>query len=264
MSVELNRLEVKNPYFESINKVTHLSDIKDKELFAYHKSYLLINIGEMEISHKKKSLEKTPKISLSPPRSYPITYNKKANTVYYLMPLHPLGFYKLIQKEVSALDNKTYELNRIINEAILEKLYNKIKLAKTLNEIEVLLYSFFKSEFSKLESTPIDDIIQYILDKKGIVTLNEILEKSSYSSRTLNRYFKKYIGITPALYIRLVKFNDLMFQLHISKTFNDLVLIYDFYDQTHLTKDFLKFANIKPSEYFGPNHKLLHQLFSNN
>lgn len=233
-------------------------------MFAYYKSYLLIDFGGIEIVKENQSPKKISKISISPPRSYPISYNKKANTSFYLIPLSPLAFYKLTQKDVSILDKKEYPLNNIVNNKATEKLYNNISQVKTLNEVETLLINFFNLEFKKITTTPIDDIIQFILDKKGGVTLKEVLEKSNYSSRTLNRYFKKYIGITPALYIRLVKFNDLMFQLHISKTLNDLILVYNFYDQTHITKDFLKFANIKPSEYFGPNHKLLHQIFSSN
>jgi len=69
--------------------------------------------------------------------------------------------------------------------------------------------------------------------------------------------------MTVGRYIRLVKFNSLLELLHQQCPVTTVVMTHNFFDQTHLTRDFKLFSGISPGMYTGPNYKLLHQALSN-
>lgn len=262
MSFNLERLEVKdNLYYNSVNKVTYYSDIKDGgEMFAYDKSCLIIDFGGMQLKLKNDAIVETPKICLMPAREDYFTYTKKSGTSFYMFPLGPLGFYKLTKHNLDKNKDVVFPLSNIVSNDKVSKLYDLVSNSNSLDEVNDHVGAFLKEQIGELPITPIDDIVELIQKVRGQINFNDIVDKTQYSERTLNRYFKKYIGMSPALFIRLVKFNALTYQLYFEKKISEIVKTFDFYDQTHLTKDFIRFANIKPSEYLGPHYKLIHEL----
>lgn len=82
--------------------------------------------------------------------------------------------------------------------------------------------------------------------------LGKICDLFSVSPRWLDRNFKKYIGVSPKYYYRIVRFNQLLTVLYPeNQKINWISLVNDFgyFDQAHLIKEFKYFTGMAPDQY---------------
>ncbi|MEM9546755.1 MAG: helix-turn-helix transcriptional regulator [Bacteroidota bacterium] len=91
---------------------------------------------------------------------------------------------------------------------------------------------------------------QYLIDKKGAVSIQDVVNFSGISERSLERYFKNHIGLTPKFYCRILRFAN-VFKLVQADGFNwtDIAYFAGFYDQSHFIKNFKEFTGEEPSNY---------------
>jgi len=95
-----------------------------------------------------------------------------------------------------------------------------------------------------------DIAVKLILEKKGLITIGEVLDQIHYSERSLERYFKEYIGLSPKFYCRIIRFAHLFehVQNH-SPNLTSLGYLTGYYDQSHFIKNFKEFTGEDPSKY---------------
>jgi AraC-like DNA-binding protein len=95
------------------------------------------------------------------------------------------------------------------------------------------------------------EIIKHVTDQIMFDPRPETLKTLDINERTLQRLFKKFVGITPVQYRRICQFEQSFTQLR-SKDFDTLAAVaYDngFADQSHFTRSFKEFANTTPNDY---------------
>ena len=95
----------------------------------------------------------------------------------------------------------------------------------------------------------IKESIGLIKHTKGKINVNNIHERFDISERTLQRIFKRDVGLTPKQFIKIIRMENI-FQLLQSKL--DLTFIaYEagYADQSHFIHDFKSFTKLKPSEF---------------
>ena len=106
----------------------------------------------------------------------------------------------------------------------------------------------------------IDKVIDYIWEKEGLINVSDLLNLAAISQKSLEIHFKKIVGITPGKYIRLWRFLKLMRKYESGKIkLIDLIQMYDYYDHSHFSKDFLLFMNETPQSYFKKDNHLLEE-----
>jgi AraC-like DNA-binding protein len=78
-----------------------------------------------------------------------------------------------------------------------------------------------------------------------------LLKKLNTNERTLQRLFKKYIGISPVQFRRLSQFQDAFQQLRKNEydKLSDIAFEHGYADQSHFTRSFREFINLSPNEY---------------
>ena len=93
-------------------------------------------------------------------------------------------------------------------------------------------------------------LYQYLIDSKGEIPIQEVVNLSGISERSLERYFKHHIGLSPKFYCRILRFAN-VFKLIQSDGFNwsDIAYLAGFYDQSHFIKNFKEFTGEEPSNY---------------
>jgi AraC-like DNA-binding protein len=83
-----------------------------------------------------------------------------------------------------------------------------------------------------------------------MLTVTELCETVYISERQIQNLFKKYVGLSPKLFARIIRFSYI-FQLQEKKEQNWAGLAYDaaFYDQAHFIRNFKNFTGESPAAY---------------
>lgn len=100
-----------------------------------------------------------------------------------------------------------------------------------------------------------DEVYEALL-QKGINTgLQDIINGFSCSERTLQRRFRNRIGTTPKMLLRILRINYIWDSINSGRKidYHDLVFLGNYFDQTHLIKDFKSITGETPDVFFRRN-----------
>ena len=196
-------------------------------------------------------------------RSYQLHCASKS--LSFGMSFHPTALFKILNTDISKLDNKHMLLSEFHPEFYAE-IQAIFKDANRPKEMVKELNTFFNS--IKLNTSKntinIDLVIDLIKKKEGLVSIHDILQQFKMSQKTLETQFKKIVGLTPGKYIRLYRFLKLMRKYEGQKiAIKDLMFMFDYYDRSHFSRDFKLFMNETPKSYFKKDYPLLKAMFKN-
>jgi hypothetical protein len=94
---------------------------------------------------------------------------------------------------------------------------------------------------------------QLILGKRGDMTVASLARSMKCSERHLQKLFKDLIGISPKLFINVIKvreaLDDIVYADHKSATMTQLALANGYYDQPHFNNAFSSFVGRKPKKF---------------
>lgn len=97
----------------------------------------------------------------------------------------------------------------------------------------------------------IDEAVDFIDSCRGCISVEAVAEKLNVSRRYLEKKFLEKVGVSPKFYARIKRFGSLSNKIaHQEKIdWQQIVLEYDFHDQSHLVKEFIEFNQMNPSQY---------------
>lgn len=165
--------------------------------------------------------------------------------------IQPCGLYQFFGINMSLLTNTSMPLHELLGEEQADDLIGKLASAADHDSIIQILNAFFLSRLPALEIAPnVKQAIDYIHQQKGNVNIKDIERTCFITPRSLERYFKMYIGLSPKDYAKIYRFKCLMnyIQEHPGVTWKTLCEENGYYDQAHLTRYFTRYLKIKPTE----------------
>ncbi|GEN77207.1 helix-turn-helix domain-containing protein [Chryseobacterium hagamense] len=86
-------------------------------------------------------------------------------------------------------------------------------------------------------------LFELIYSSKGAVTVNELAQQTGWSSRQINRYFNKWLGLSLKAYLNIIRFSNSMRQVKNGNFYPEL----NYGDQSHFIREVKKFAGVKPT-----------------
>lgn len=95
--------------------------------------------------------------------------------------------------------------------------------------------------------------VRCMLESRGLMPIAELCSHVGAGERNLERQFKRYIGLTPKFYSRVIRFSTIFRQAREQgTTLSDLSAHSGYYDQPHFNRNFKAFTGEDPSRYeFG-------------
>lgn len=98
---------------------------------------------------------------------------------------------------------------------------------------------------------PIVPIVQFMLTEKGQISIPQLSRMSRLSPRQLERLFHQFVGVSPKLLARIVRFRHVKTILETDTDDSLMSIAFDngYTDHAHLTKEFKAFAGLTPSAY---------------
>lgn len=98
----------------------------------------------------------------------------------------------------------------------------------------------------------VNGALNKIQESSNPANLKEVVKDFGIYPKRLERDFKKYIGITPKLYNRIVRFNNVIEHVnkHTTKTHWAVTAqTFGYFDQSHMIKEFTSFLGMPPEKY---------------
>jgi len=162
----------------------------------------------------------------------------------------PAALTQLFGLEMTAYTNKVVDLETTGIEgltglkAVVFPFKDEHSLARNLD-------TYFLSLDLPLSGGAIVTAIDHIFERNGMVSVKEIAAAAGIGERQLERLFKRYIGLAPKYYARIIRFSYI-FQLIKDQyiTWAEVVYRSGYYDQSHFIRDFKAFAGEDPSAYY--------------
>jgi AraC-like DNA-binding protein len=97
----------------------------------------------------------------------------------------------------------------------------------------------------------VEPLVGLILQRRGAVAIEALSEFAGISRQHVARKFDRYVGITPKLFCRVVRFQDLMKTIRLTDKVDWATTALDFgyYDQAHMISEFKKFSGLTPASF---------------
>lgn len=170
----------------------------------------------------------------------------------------PVGLFALLRQPLDALANQMVGVDELGDSSIQELSEQVFEAPDDTAKIEVLNSFLLKRLLvSNLPDQRIQAALRLILNRQGNIRVNEITDYLDIHYKTLERTFKAYVGLTPKVFVQIVRFKQVYKQFH-SVAVQDPSFFLDlgYYDQNHFIKDFKYFLHTTPSAYLRKQRAL--------
>ncbi len=215
------------------------------------------NVGDIQRSLSTKSDQLPLKKScLFGQKTKAINYSYlKGNTKAFGFKIKPAGI-PLFTKGSHELKDLFTDLDIIENHKLLNLEYEILESDSVTQKIwliENYIYEVLRSESINLDELKLfESIIDYIFENRGDIKFSELTSYFNLNYKKIERLFNKYLGITPKMYIRIVRFNSCIntYKLFNNINLTQLGLENGYFDQSHFIKEFKQFTSLTPKKFF--------------
>ncbi|MEI5908972.1 helix-turn-helix domain-containing protein [Bacillus spongiae] len=140
------------------------------------------------------------------------------------------------------------DLNQLISPAI-KNLHHELYQAKNINNMIVACDEVFTQAIKKgkllHQNSLLNNILYQIVTGRGNYSIEELSKKEVIGQRRMNRLFEERIGLSPKKFSQVIRFQtvlaDWLYKLPAE------FLADEYYDQSHMIKDFKRRIGRKPS-----------------
>lgn len=165
---------------------------------------------------------------------------------------HPGAFYPFYQKSISSFTDDTLALNKVFDEDIstLEsEILDPEENYLMVEHAESFLMNHLPEQDINIKR--INEIVDAIINDPAILKVDDLTERYQISKRTLQRLFKKYVGVSPKWVIQRYRLHEAAEKMASEKTENwsQLALDLGYFDQSHFIKDFKQIVGQTPADY---------------
>lgn len=134
-----------------------------------------------------------------------------------------------------------------------ERVFNTPGLSAQVTAIENFLIERLPQVDSKYQM--VDHAVKKILVKKDKSDLSSIIDDCGISARYLQKLFLEYVGISPKLFIKIIRFQKTFKYLTQQKsTLTAVAYECGYFDQSHFIRDFKLLSGTCPSEFLSERH----------
>lgn len=170
-----------------------------------------------------------------------------------LVKFHPWGAAAFLQAPLHLFTNQAFSLDEVIDPNDISTLEEQLVLAKTYDELSERIIHFLKKQIEahrpKQDLLKSKHIISFIQQNSGSKTIKDLVTYSGFSERTLERYFKEWVGLTPKKFSALTRFNEAWILLKQGHSVEEILTQLNFYDQSHFINDFKSFTGKTPTQW---------------
>jgi AraC-like DNA-binding protein len=172
----------------------------------------------------------------------------------------PLGFYRLFPDQAAQMVNQ----NCPVSQPWLQALEEALSKADQIKAVAEISTPFFEQQLRQSPSSiGLSVTASALEDMKaslGQKPIREFARQQHRSIRQLQRYFKRYIGLTPKQMASIYRFKALYRESVIHRIQPQDYFQYGYFDQTHFIKDFKQHLGITPTQVQRQDFQLKNEI----
>tara|TARA_B100001765_G_scaffold201047_1_gene154081 strand:+ start:421 stop:1251 length:831 start_codon:yes stop_codon:yes gene_type:complete len=168
------------------------------------------------------------------------------------------GAFPFFGTPINQLNDKVIDAQDFFGNEILElrqKILNEKNPSGKFKHVENWLK--IKLDTTKTASAELKNVLSQLY-KKPISESNKITASYPHSQKHLINQFKTYFGLTPKVFHRIFRFNEILKQIQNKKQLKWVDIAYEFgySDQSHFIKEFKEFSGFNPQGFINSDfHK---------
>lgn len=179
------------------------------------------------------------------------TINLSGNFDYFGIRFYPGCIHHFLNISLSELSGKTFQADEVFGN-VLKDIEQKILEAKSFSEKKLAVEKDLSEKLSKTKFKPdmrFMNSLYHIFESGGNASIQAQVA-DLISHRQMRRMFEHYIGLSPKMFSRIVRFQQILFAMKHASQRNKATLFFDYgyYDQSHFIRDFKKFYGETPGK----------------
>ncbi|MBO6659004.1 MAG: AraC family transcriptional regulator [Pseudomonadales bacterium] len=180
-----------------------------------------------------------------------ISISAHENSEMFVVQFKPFGSYPFLHRNTCDFNEQVIPAHAVVGDelySLRERMLSSDGAAAKFSLAEDWLLSRFDS--SRVASK---ELVNFIgeLQLNPVEGLNDLIDGFPGSQKKLIDDFKRFVGLTPKSYQRVLRFNDLLKRIqHKDKiTWADIAHDCGYFDQSHFIKEFKYFSGMNPEEF---------------
>jgi AraC-like DNA-binding protein len=178
-----------------------------------------------------------------------ISTHKKSEM--FVIQFKPAGAYPFLHFPVHTLNERIVAAEKIFGDEILT-LREEILGKRTSEEKFIVAEEWLEQRFHPNKIPPAELLtIAGDLQTEPVANYSRIVKSYSKTPKHLINQFKKYVGLTPKYYQRILRFQEILQQIHRSENIEWSQIAYqcEYSDQSHFIKEFKHFSGFNPQKF---------------
>jgi AraC-like DNA-binding protein len=211
---------------------------------------------------------KKPRSVLSGQYTYRVNrYSGSSEFLMILVVFKPGALHKLIGIPFNELVNHYYDLEDVFPieaRRVNEKLNSCSDYGEMISIIESFLISLLQKQ--KISTIPADEVFNIINTAKMKYSLSWLANQACLSPRQFERKAYQFLGVSPQLFARIVRFNE-SYKMRLHSPHEDwlsIAVACGYHDYQHLVRDYKQFAYTTPNKLFADESKVLERVLGLN
>jgi len=264
IEVDLKKITPINPVLKKLIKFYWILKSKRETaiqgtLIPMNNVDLIINISA-PIKYTSETEEQTFKNShfIGIQDNYMIVEQKGILDIFGIS-FSPTGFYPIIKEPLDKFANNIVLIDQII--PAFKNITDKMAEIESSEQRIFILEEFLMSiiDLKLLPDKNYDSLLNDFLTHGDAMIIKTYCKNHCYNQRTVERFFKKYIGLTPKAFLMNTKFQKSIKSLRMGNVDSIAQIGYEFnyYDQTHFINSFKSFMGRTPAKQLKENDLIL-------
>jgi len=176
----------------------------------------------------------------------------------FVIQFKPFGAYPFFHIPIQELNEKIVSAEKVFGNEILNLREELLTKTTSLEKFD-LAEKWLNGKFHQ-DKNPSIELLRILekLQLESVVNYGKIVDNYPKTQKHLIDQFKKYVGLTPKKYQRILRFNEILQQIHQSEKIEWSQVAYqcEYADQSHFIKEFKHFSGFNPQKFIQQNfHK---------
>ncbi|MBT8220020.1 MAG: AraC family transcriptional regulator [Bacteroidia bacterium] len=163
----------------------------------------------------------------------------------------PYGAYPIFHQPMHQFNDQILPAEEVLGQEIIN-LHAQLMEVEEAKEKLVGVENWLKQRLDQDKSSP-PELILLIenLQTKAVSELSSLVNQYPKTQKHLIDQFKKFVGLTPKYFQRIVRFNEILQRIHKNEKIEWSQIAYqcEFADQSHFIKEFKHFSGINPQKF---------------